>query len=151
MTAISIVGNLANDPELKFTNNGKAVASFTVISSKSIKKEDGSWENTDVTPWNIKCWNKLAENVSDSLKKGTGVIVQGTATWESWEDKTSGEKRGRMVVTAFSVGVDLKRHSVSVADVWRSDSSASTNIDDDPWASPAIGSGKAPADDFPPF
>ena len=55
MSQVTIVGNLAADPELRFTPNGKAMASFTVISSKSVKKEDGTWENTDVTPWSIKC------------------------------------------------------------------------------------------------
>ncbi len=148
MTAISISGNLANDPELKFTNNGKAVASFTVISSKSVKKDDGTWENSDVTPWNIKCWNKLAENVADSLRKGMSVIVQGSATWESWEDKTTGEKRGRMVVTAFGVGVDLKRHTAQVSVVTRN---YEGDVQVDPWSAPVIGAGKASADDDFPF
>lgn len=151
MTTISISGNLANDPELKFTNNGKAVASFTVISSKSTKKDDGTWENTDVTPWNIKCWNKLAENVADSLRKGMSVIVQGSAIWESWEDKTSGEKRGRMVVTAFGVGIDLKRHTAEVSVISRN-YQGDTQVD--PWSSLEIGSEKvssAGGHDVPPF
>ena len=77
MTTLTIAGNLAADPELKFTPNGKAVASFTIISSKSVKKDDGTWENTDVTAWSVKCWNKLAENVCESLRKGMSVIAQG--------------------------------------------------------------------------
>ena len=72
MTAISIAGNLAGDPELRFTPNGKACATFTVISSKSTKKPDGTWENTDVTPWSIKCWNKLAEKCLRFLEEGNG-------------------------------------------------------------------------------
>lgn len=119
MTAICITGNLAADPELKFTPQGKAVASFTVISSKSTKKPDGTWESIDVTPWTVKCWNRLAENVAESLSKGVGVVIQGTATWASWEDKKSGEKRGRMEITAYSVGVDLKRHVVNVVKLSR--------------------------------
>ena len=133
MTAIAIAGNLATDPELRFTPNGKAMATFTIISSKSQKKPDGTWENIDVTPWSIKCWNKLAENVCDSLKKGMGVIIQGTAVWESWDDKTTGEKKGKMGVTAFNVGVDLKRHVVNVVDV-RRNSDGDTQID--PWSAP---------------
>lgn len=141
MTAITIVGNLAQDPELRFTSNGKAVASFTVISSKSVKKPDGTWESSDVTPWTIKCWNKLAENVADSLRKGVGVVVQGSAIQTSWEDKNSGEKKSRMEVTAFSVGVDLKRHSVSVSEVTHRAESAKSDFD--PWANQP--------DDIPPF
>jgi single-strand DNA-binding protein len=121
MTTICITGNLAADPELKFTPQGKAVASFTVISSKSTKKPDGTWESSDVTPWTIKCWNRLAENVAESLTKGMSVVIQGTATWQSWEDKNSGEKRGRMEVTAYSVGVDLKRHIAKVVNLSRGD------------------------------
>lgn len=133
MSQVTIVGNLAADPELRFTPNGKAMSSFTVISSKSVKKEDGTWENTDVTPWSIKCWNRLAENVCESLRKGMGVIVQGTATWESWEDKKTGEKRGKMVVTAFNVGVDLKRHTVSATILQRG---ASGDVEENPWSAP---------------
>ena len=133
MTAIAIAGNSANDPELRFTPNGKAMATFTIISSKSQKKPDGTWENTDVTPWSIKCWNKLAENVADSLKKGMGVIIQGTAVWESWDDKKTGEKKGKMTVTAFNVGVDLKRHIVQVVDIRRN---AEGDSEIDPWSAP---------------
>lgn len=119
MTTICITGNLAADPELKFTPQGKAVASFTVISSKSTKKPDGTWESTDVTPWTVKCWNRLAENVAESLQKGMSVVIQGTAVWASWEDKKTGEKRGRMEITAYSVGVDLKRHIAKVINLSR--------------------------------
>lgn len=141
MTAICITGNLAADPELKFTPQGKAVASFTVISSKSTKKPDGTWESTDVTPWTVKCWNRLAENVAESLSKGIGVVIQGTATWASWEDKKSGEKRGRMEITAYSVGVDLKRHTVSVVNLSRN---GDGDVQVDPWTQSAWDANKAP-------
>jgi single-strand DNA-binding protein len=109
------------------------MATFTIISSKSTKNADGTWENTDVTPWSVKCWNKLAENVCDSLKKGMGVIIQGTAVWESWDDKKTGEKRGKLGITAFNVGVDLKRHTVSVLDISRN---AEGDREVDPWSAP---------------
>lgn len=125
MTTLTISGNLAADPELRFTPNGKAVATFTVMTSKSVKKEDGTWENTDVTPWTVKCWNQLGENVAESLTKGTAVIVQGTAAMVSWEDK-NGERRSKIEVTAYSVGVDLKRHIARVEKTARN----STPVDD---------------------
>lgn len=134
MTTLTIAGNLAADPELKFTPNGKAVASFTIMSSKSVKKEDGTWENTDVTAWSVKCWNKLAENVCESLRKGMGVIVQGTAAQVSWEDKNSGQKRSKIEVTAFNVGVDLKRHIVNVISLERN---AEGDVEVNPWTQPA--------------
>lgn len=133
MTTLTIAGNLAADPELKFTPNGKAVASFTVISSKAVKKEDGTWENTDVTSWSVKCWNKLAENVCESISKGMAVIVQGTAVQVSWEDKTTGQKRSKIEVTAFNVGVDLKRHIVNVVSL---DRNAAGDVEVNPWTQP---------------
>lgn len=134
MTSLTVIGNLSNDPELKFVNSGKAVASFTVVSSKSKKNQAGEWENTDVTFWNIKAWDKLAENLCDTLRKGMAVIVQGTAVQESWEDKNSGEKRSRIVVTAWNVGVDLKRHTYQVTQVSRNQEG---DFEVDPWSQPA--------------
>lgn len=154
MTAITIAGNLAADPELRFTPNGKAVATFTVMSSKSVKKPDGTWENTDVTPWTVKCWNRLAENIADSLRKGMGVIVQGSAVWVSWEDKTTGQKRGKVEVTAFNVGVDLKRHTVQVVNIVRN---VEGDKEVDPWSQSnwqEANSAPVPSgfiDDIPPF
>jgi single-strand DNA-binding protein len=51
---ITITGNIVNDPELKFTPNGKALATFTVVTSKSSKKPDGTWDNVDTTFWDVK-------------------------------------------------------------------------------------------------
>lgn len=143
MTTLTITGNLVADPELRFTPGGAAVATFSVVSSKSVKLEDGTWENKDVTFWNVKAWNKLAENIADSLRKGVSVIVQGTAVQESWEDKTTGEKRSKIVVTAWNVGADLKRYSYTVPVVERSDSAGYQAPANDPWA--------APLTDAPPF
>lgn len=145
MTSVTIIGNLSNDPELKFTPSGKAVASFTVISSKSKKNESGSWENTDVTFWNIKAWDKLGENIADSLRKGVGVIVNGSAVQENWEDKTTGQQRSRIVVTAWSVGADLKRHSYEVPVIQRSDAQfPPSKAENDPWSAPSTS-----GEDFP--
>ena len=134
MTTLTITGNLINDPELKFTNSGKAVATFTVITSKSKKNQDGTWENTDVTFWNVKAWDKLAENIADTLRKGMTVIVQGTAVQENWDDKNTGEKRSRLGVTAWNVGVDLKRHNYQVTMVSRN---SEGDYEVDPWTQPA--------------
>ena len=136
---ITIVGNLVADPELKFTQNAKALATFTVVSSKSVKNADGTWENTDTTFWDIKAWGKTAENVAEALRKGVSVVVSGTAVQESWEDKNTGQKRSKITVTAWSVGADLKRHTYHVPVVERSDASfnpTSPVADFDPWSKP---------------
>lgn len=133
MTTLTITGNLVADPELKIIPSGKAVTSFTVVSSKSTKLADGTWENTDTTFWNIKCWNKLAENAAQSLRKGVSVVVLGSAVQEEWLDKNTGEKKSKIAVTAWSVGVDLKRHTAEISQVSRNDSQ---EVESDPWAQP---------------
>jgi single-strand DNA-binding protein len=136
MTTLTITGNLTADPELKFTPQGVAVASFTLVSSKSSKNEiTGQWENKDVTFWNIKCWKKLAENVSESLRKGMSVVVVGTAVQENWDDKATGAKRSKIAVTAWNVGVDLKRHTASVSVIERLDANQMSDVLD-PWSQP---------------
>ena len=130
---MTIIGNLAGDPEIRFTPSGKAVASFTVLTSKSKKDEaTGKWESTDTTGWLVKAWDQLGENVGESLQKGDAVIVNGTAVYKSWE-KEDGSKGGRIEVTAWNVGLDLKRRSAKVNRENRPAAAAAVN--DDPWAS----------------
>jgi single-strand DNA-binding protein len=123
---ITIVGNLASDPELRFTATGKAVCTITIMTSRSVKGDDGKWTSEDVTAWNTTCWDELAEHVADSLLKGDPVVVVGTAASKSWEDKASGEKRSRLEVTAREVALSLKRFRVTAQRIQRSAA-------DDPW------------------
>jgi single-strand DNA-binding protein len=137
MTTLTITGNLTNDPELRFIPSGKALATFTVVSSKSTKLPDGTWENTDTTFWEVKCWGKTAENVAESLTKGMSVIVSGSAVQENWEDKNTGQKRSKISVTAWSVGPDLKRHSAKVSVLTSPQYKAASPSDaPDPWSVP---------------
>lgn len=120
-TNLTVIGNLAADPELKFTASGKAVATFTVLASRSRKNEEtGQWESHDTTGWRVTAWERLAENVAESLSKGDSVVIVGTAVWRSWE-KDDGTKGGRMEVTAQHVGVDLKRGVAKVTRTQRTD------------------------------
>ena len=135
MTQLTITGNVVADPELRVTPSGKTVSSFTVVSSKSVKQADGTWENTDTTFWDIKCWGKTAENVADSVQKGMSVIVVGTAVQENWDDKATGAKRSKIAVTAWNVGIDLKRHVTSASVVQRTDASFNPSTPD-PWSAP---------------
>lgn len=131
-TNLTVVGNLAADPELRFTRDGKPVATFTVISSTSRKNEAGEWENVDTTGWNVSAWDKLAENVVESLRKGDAVVVVGKAVYKAWE-KDDGSKGGRIEVTAFNVAADLKRATAQLTRVSRSTSAPEPK--DDPWSS----------------
>ena len=133
---ITITGNIVNDPELRFTPNGKALATFTVVTSKSSKKPDGTWENLDTTFWDVKAWGKIAENCADSLGKGMSVIVVGTALQENWDDKVTGAKRSKIVVTAWSLGIDMKRHTVAQVSSPTRTEKPNTNLPSDPWSTP---------------
>lgn len=136
MTQLTITGNVVADPELRVIPSGKQIATFTVVSSKSVKQADGTWENTDTTFWDIKCWGKTAENVADSIEKGMSVIVVGTAVQENWDDKATGAKRSKIAVTAWNVGVDLKRHTTKTSLVQRTDGSFNPPPANDPWSAP---------------
>ena len=133
---ITIIENIVNDPELKFTPNGKALAIFTVVTSKSSKKPDGTWDNVDTTFWDIKAWGKIAENCADSLGKGMSVVVVGTAVQENWDDKTTGAKRSKIVVTAWNIGIDMKRHTVAQVSTPKRTETSNTNLPADPWSAP---------------
>lgn len=135
---LTIVGNLAADPELRFTASGKALATFTVMTSRSRKLDDGTWESVDVTGWPISVWDRLAEHVTESLKKGDAVIVTGTAAIRSWENN-DGSKGSRMEVNAQDVAASMKRNPVVPARAAKASAPAG-----DPWGSPA-------SDDIPPF
>jgi single-strand DNA-binding protein len=137
---ISFTGNLAADPELRFTSAGKAVAKFTVMTSRRKKTPSGEWEDSDVTAWPVTAWDRLGENVAESLVKGTTVTVTGYAATNSWTDK-EGQQRSRVEVTATDVAVSLKWHPARSERTERS--GGSPKPADNPW--------DAPADDIPPF
>ena len=150
MTQVTIIGNLVDEPELRFTNTGKAVASFTVAESQRVKTQDG-WKDGDSTFWRCSIWDTSAENMAESLHKGLRVIVVGEAKQRSFETR-DGEKRTVIEVTATEVGPSLKWATAKVEKTTgngpRRDSAARTPepVVDDPWGSVSI------ADDSdPPF
>ena len=106
---ITVVGTVTRDPELKFINSGKAMIKFSVVTSKKKKNDDGSWEDTGTTYWDITAWDVLAENAADSLAKGTQVVVLGTAESQEWNDKTTGEKKSKLGITAQHIALSLKK------------------------------------------
>jgi single-strand DNA-binding protein len=106
-SAITIVGNLTADPELKFTNSGQAQTRFSVAVNRKFK------ETETTSFFNVTAWGSLAENLANSVHKGTRVIVEGRLEQRSWEtDK--GEKRSTVEISANSVGTDLRFNVVSV-------------------------------------
>jgi single-strand DNA-binding protein len=147
MSAISISGNVATDVELKFLQSGQALAEFMVISSKSRKDEKGDWEDYDKVAWNIKCWRTLAENVSECITKGLPVVISGDISQENWEND-KGEKRSKMVLTAYHVGIDLARTMAKKTGESQTRRAPAKEEDTDPWA---IASTTKTEEEPPPF
>lgn len=149
--SIILVGNLAQDPELKFTGAGKALAKLAVVTSKRKKNDQtGQWEDTDTTFWNVTVWDKTAEHVADSLQKGDPVIVNGTAAERSWQND-AGEKRSRVEVNATNIAIDLRRWSVNPnrASGVQTYSAGKAPVENDPWATAGAASSAASEESFP--
>ena len=91
---VTIVGNLVRDPELRFTKNGQAVASFTVVSSsRYMDRTTNEWKDSEPVYMNCNVWREHAENVTNSLTKGTRVLVTGKLKQRSYTTKEGQENR----------------------------------------------------------
>jgi single-strand DNA-binding protein len=139
---VTVVGNLTNDPELRFTPSGAAVASFTVASSsRYLDKQTNEWKDSDPVFMRCSVWRQYAENVAESLQKGTRVIVHGRLKQRSYETR-EGEKRTVVEMEVDDVGPALRYATAKVNRVQRQGSgfgdsageSASSGPADDPWA-----------------
>ena len=106
----TIVGNITRDPELRFTPGGTAVANFSVAWNQ--KGRDGAEDK--VSYFDITCWQQLAENVSDSLKKGDRVVVHGRLDQRSWE-QDDGTKRSKVEIVADDVAPSLRWATAEVS------------------------------------
>src|SRR5664280_995640 len=87
-TVITIIGNLTNDPELRFTPSGAAVANFTVASTpRTFDRQSNQWKDGDTLFMRCSVWRDAAENVAESLQRGTRVLVSGRLRSRSYETK----------------------------------------------------------------
>lgn len=109
---IVVVGNVVADAELRFLPNGAAVANFTVADTPRVKGQNDEWKDGDTIWWRVSAWRDLAENVTESLRKGTRVVVIGTPKQTNWEK--DGVKFSRIELTATEVAASMKWATVSV-------------------------------------
>ena len=104
---ITVVGNLTRDPEIRYTAGGAAKASFGVaVSRRWQNRQSQEWEEA-TSFFNVVCWREMAENVSESLGKGSRVVVTGRLEQRSWETE-AGEKRSVVEIVADEVGPSLR-------------------------------------------
>ena len=170
-TVITVVGNLTDDPELRFTPSGAAVAKFRVASTpRTLDRNSGEWK--DGEPLFLQCniWRQAAENVAESLHRGARVIVTGRLRQRSYETR-EGEKRTVMELEVDEIGPSLRYATAKVQKMSRSgggggfgaggnapsqgSGGGGGGYGDDPWATAAPvggpGGGGNNFDDEPPF
>jgi single-strand DNA-binding protein len=140
---VTLVGNITDDPELRFTPSGAQVANFTVAVNRRIRNQDGSWDDRLDGFFRCSCWREMAENVAESLNKGTRVMVTGRLQQRSWED-SEGNRRSTVEVQVDEVGPSLRWAKAQVVKPQRS---APDQADS---AQPSDWQGQAPAPAAPP-
>ena len=116
-TPITIVGNATAAPELKFGQSGKPWASFTVAVTPREKQQDGSYGDGPSAFYRVACFGPLAENVAESVQRGTRVVAAGTLKPREFEH--NGEKRMSLDLAADHVGVELRFATASVTKAQR--------------------------------
>lgn len=105
---VTIIGNVAGDPELRYTSSGVAVANFRILSTpRQFDRQSNEWKDGETLGLNCAAWKQLGENVAESLTKGLQVIVQGRLKARSYETK-EGEKRTSMELEVDAVGPSLQ-------------------------------------------
>ena len=152
-TIITVVGNLTADPELRYTQNGLAVANFTIASTpRTFDRQANDWKDGEALFLRASCWREFAEHVAGSLTKGARVVATGRLKQRSYETK-EGEKRTAIELEVDEIGPSLR---YATAQVTRAPGGASGAggagggagrsqgaVADEPWAAAAPAAGGA--------
>ncbi len=156
-TVITVIGNLVDDPELRFTPSGAAVANFRIASTpRTFDKNTNEWKDGDTLFLSCAVWRQYAENVAESLQRGMRVIVQGRLKTRQYETR-EGEKRTSMEIDVEEVGPALRNATAKVTRAARqgggqggggygggapqAQAQAPQSGGNDPWGAPAPQSG----------
>src|SRR5262249_30817898 len=148
-TQITVVGNLVDDPELRFTPSGAAVANFRIASTpRTFDRQSNEWKDGDALFLSCSVWRQAAENVAEALQKGVRVVGQGNLRSRQYEAREGG-KRTVFETQVDEVGPSLRYATAKVTRTQRSGGSSygggqGSPSDNDPWATPAQGQ-QAPA------
>lgn len=142
-TIITVVGNLVDDPELRFTPSGAAVANFRIASTpRTFDRQTNEWKDGDALFLTCSVWRQAAENVAESLQRGMRVVVQGRLKSRQYETR-EGEKRTVFEIEVDEVGPSLKYATAKVTRTTRQGGGYSGGqgggqpAGEDPWATPA--------------
>ena len=160
-TIITVIGNLTSDPELRWTPSGAAVANFTIASTpRTLDRQTQEWKDGEALFMRCNVWREAAENVAESLTRGSRVVAQGRLKQRSFETK-EGEKRTVVELEVDEIGPSLRYATATVSKAARSgdgrdgrpgdgtgagDGRAGAGRGDspDPWAVPVGGTSEEP-------
>jgi single-strand DNA-binding protein len=135
-TVITVVGNLTADPELRYTQNGVAVANFTIASTpRTFDRASNEWKDGEALFLRASVWREFAEHVASSLSKGSRVVATGRLRQRSFETK-EGEKRTSIELEVDEIGPSLR---YATAAVTRAPGSAASGGGSGEWSAPAGG------------
>lgn len=140
-TIITVVGNLTADPELRYTQNGLAVANFTIASTpRTFDRQANDWKDGEALFLRASCWREFAEHVAGSLTKGSRVVATGRLKQRSYETK-EGEKRTSIELEVDEIGPSLRYATAQVTRASSGGGSAGGRqqgaVADEPWAASA--------------
>jgi single-strand DNA-binding protein len=143
-TSITVIGNLVDDPELRFTPSGAPVANFRIASnSRRFDKQTNEWVDNESMFLSCAAWRQMAENVAESLQRGMRVIVYGTLKSRQYETR-EGEKRTVFEIDVEEVGPSLRSATAAVTKAQRVQGQAQQN---NGWGQSPGQQGGAPAND----
>ncbi len=134
-TIITVVGNLTSDPELRYTQNGLAVANFTIASTpRNFDRASNDWKDGEALFLRASVWREFAEHVAGSLTKGSRVVATGRLKQRSYETK-EGEKRTSIELEVDEIGPSLRYATAQVTRTSSSREGGGRNQGgDEPWA-----------------
>ena len=159
-TTITLIGNLVTDAELRFTPSGSAVANFRIASTpRTFDRQSNEWKDGETLFLPCNVWREQAENLVESLTKGSRVIVTGRLKTRTYETK-EGEKRTVIELEVDEMGPSLKNATAKVVKAQRQNSNGfnqqsqpsgfgPSTAQQDPWANQAGGFGNGNPDDVP--
>ena len=143
-TIITVVGNLTADPELRYTQNGLAVANFTIASTpRTYDRQTNEWKDGEALFLRASCWRDFAEHVAGSMTKGMRVIAQGRLRQRSYETR-EGEKRSTIELEVDEIGPSLRYATAQVTRVAGGGGGGGQfgggqprqQVSEEPWATP---------------
>src|SRR3954469_25274084 len=120
-TVITLIGNLTGDPELRFTPSGAAVANFTIASTpRTLDRQTNEWKDGETLFISCAVWRQVAENVAESLTRGSRVVVTGRLKARSYDDR-DGNKRTVFECDVEEIGASMRYATLKISKTSRSD------------------------------